>query len=166
MENAALMTDSELLSFLNSSLARAANPTMTLLRGSLLCYDRASRTLTCEFQTSQTLSNGNGMVQGGFSAAMADACAAYVWMMDSKLKSTISTLEQKQSYFKRVPIDEKIWAKARIVKSGKSVGFFEVDLVDPASGEVLMNASQTSMFVELKTRKQKQEEEPTLKTKL
>ena len=68
-------------------------------------------------------------------------------MVQTKLDKVISTLEQKQSYFRPVPLNANVICKAWCIRQGKDLAFFESELRSESSNELLAKASQTAILV-------------------
>ena len=67
-------------------------------------------------------------------------------MMSSHLKFVLSTLEQKQTYLKTVPLDADVMCTAYFLKEGKNLCFLEAYITMDGSDEILVKASQTALF--------------------
>jgi len=67
-------------------------------------------------------------------------------MIQSRLTKYISTLEQKQTYLKPVPLNADVVCTSHIVRMGKDIVFFEASLTLAGSDEVLVRASQTALM--------------------
>jgi acyl-coenzyme A thioesterase PaaI-like protein len=68
-------------------------------------------------------------------------------MVHTRLQKVISTLEQKQSYLRPVPLNRQLLCRATFLRQGKDVAFYESEICNEATGEVLAKASQTAMLV-------------------
>lgn len=121
---------------------------MSFLRGKIEKYDEEQSCIHVRYETHDQESNGRGHVQGGFTAAMLDAAMAYQVMVASSVTNVLSTLEQKQTYFRKVPLNQSVLAVARCVKLGKEIAFMEATLYDE-QGKSLVSATQTGLIVPL-----------------
>ena len=85
------------------------------------------------------------IVQGGFVAGMLDAAMAHVTFMRLGELAIVATLEIKVSYFE-IARPGTLTARARIVKLGKSIGFYEAELFDE-KGTLLAAATSTARVI-------------------
>ena len=65
--------------------------------GHIEAFDREEKLLRMSFKADRSFDNGNGQVMGGFLSAMMDVTVAQAAVVQSQLRQTVSTLEQKAS---------------------------------------------------------------------
>jgi hypothetical protein len=59
-------SDNRLCEILNKSFARGRNPSVALLGGKIVSFDREAQSMRMEFAATPALDNGNAQVMGGF----------------------------------------------------------------------------------------------------
>jgi len=140
-----------------------------LLNGHIASFERDAMRIIMHFVvTSASLDNGNGQVMGGFLAAMMDVTVAQAAVVASRLKQTVSTLEQKVSFLAPVKVprreDEAVLlvCAATAVKSGKRVAFYEVSLTNEATDTLVARATQTTLLVNIRRSKKKENKANTV----
>jgi len=141
-------TDAEIIARYNEQISagKVLDTCMTFFKARIVALDREAREITVAFTgDAKTMSNARSL-QGGFAAAMLDSACAYLLVLLSHREAGTSSLEQKCSYLAPIPLGEELTAKARIVRQGKSVIFFEATLAD-AKGTPCVRASQTALPV-------------------
>ncbi len=152
------MSDEKAVEVLNKSFLRGRNPSVQLLGGLIVSFDRDAMHMRMRFEASKSLDNGNGQVMGGFLGSMMDVAVAQLAVILSRLTKTVATLEQKCSLLTpiRLPRDSDdpvlVFVDATAVKLGRSVAFFEISLADEA-GTLAARATQTTMLVDIAPRK-------------
>jgi uncharacterized protein (TIGR00369 family) len=130
------MTDEELIAALN----RHAPNALKKLHGSVAGYDRTTGTIEMSFELDESFCHSGDIVQGGFIAGMLDASMAHVTFLHLGTLAIVATLEIKVSYHE-IARPGALTARAKIVKLGKSIGFYEAQLY--AEDDTLL-ASATS----------------------
>ena len=154
------MLDEKAVEVLNKSFVRGRNPSVQLLGGQIVSFDRDTMHMRMRFEASKQLDNGNGQVMGGFIGAMMDVVVAQLAVVLSRLTQTVATLEQKCSLLApiRLPRDSNdsvpILVDATAIKLGRSVAFFEISAEDE-QGTLAARATQTTMLVDIAPRKAK-----------
>mmetsp|Transcript_14581 Transcript_14581/g.37506 ORF Transcript_14581/g.37506 Transcript_14581/m.37506 type:complete len:167 (+) Transcript_14581:226-726(+) len=154
--------DARVVQILNKSFGRGRNPSVQLLGGRIESFDRPTSTLIMSYSAEERLNNGNGQVMGGFLAAIMDVTVAQAIVVQSRLKQTVSTLEQKVSLLApvRLPhvdksnVEGRLRCQATAVKRGKTIAFYEVSLFD-ATGKLVARATQTALVLDIVRRQPK-----------
>ena len=96
---------------------------------------------------------------GGILAAIMDVTVAQAAVIYSKNTQTVSTLEQKTSLIGPVRLsrtkdeDVPLLCRAKAVKSGRRVAFYEISLFDERNGKLVARASQTTLLIDIPKRK-------------
>jgi uncharacterized protein (TIGR00369 family) len=153
-------SDESLIERLNKSFERGRNPSVALLGGKIVSFDREAKSMRMSFQGVPALDNGNGQVMGGFLSAMMDVTVAQAAVVYSRLAQTVATLEQKVSLLAPVRLKKGaadpvlLTCDATAIKVGRSVAFYEISLHGPDGG-LVARASQTTSLVNLPPRKPK-----------
>ena len=95
---------------------------------------------------------------GGILAAMMDVTVAQAAVIYSKNTQTVSTLEQKTSlvgpvrFSKKEKEDVPLMCRAKAVKSGRRVAFYEISLFDERNDKLVARASQTTLLIDIPKR--------------
>jgi uncharacterized protein (TIGR00369 family) len=154
------MPDEKAVEVLNNSFVRGRNPSVQLLGGQIVSFDRNSMRMRMRFEASKQLDNGNGQVMGGFLGSMMDVAVAQLAVVLSRLTQTVATLEQKCSLLAPIRLSRDsddpvlVFVDATAIKLGRSVAFFEISLED-SEGALAARATQTTMLVDIAPRKSK-----------
>jgi acyl-coenzyme A thioesterase PaaI-like protein len=148
----------DIVDLLNKSIAKPnpANPLMSYLNGSVVSFDKINETVILKFPNVAKHFGQGRSVQGGILATFLDAGAAFLMLCLSNGEHTISTLEQKVTYFAPVPTNVDVYIVAKLLKRGKSVGFFDAELfIGPPTltSKPAAKASQTGLIVDSMKRK-------------
>lgn len=78
-------------------------------------------------------------------------------MIQSRLQHVISTLEQKQTYLKSVPLNKDVVCTATFLKKGKEIAFYEAVMTNPETNEIYVKASQTALLTPIVQNKEKKQ---------
>jgi len=96
---------------------------------------------------------------GGILAAMMDVTVAQAAVIYSKNTQTVSTLEQKTSLIGPVRLSRKgdegdvpLTCRAKAVKTGRKVAFYEISLFDDRNNKLVARASQTTLLINIPKR--------------
>ena len=135
------MTSEELIAELN----RHAPDALKKLNGRVGRYDEDSGVLEMHYAIDLSFCHSGDIVQGGFIAGMLDTAMAHVTFLHLGGLAIVATLEIKVSYFE-IARPGALTSKARIVKLGKSIGFYEAELFDEA-GTLLAAATSTARVI-------------------
>ena len=100
---------------------------------------------------------------GGILAAIMDVTVAQAAVIYSKNTQTVSTLEQKTSLIGPVRLSRKkdqdedvpLMCRAKAVKSGRRVAFYEISLFDERNNKLVARASQTTLLIDIPKRPKK-----------
>jgi acyl-CoA thioesterase len=135
------MTSEEWIAELN----RHAPGALKKLNGRIGSYDDDSGVLEMRYAIDESFCHSGDIVQGGYIAGMLDAAMAHVTFLHLGSLAIVATLEIKVSYFE-IARPGQLRAKARVIKLGKSIGFFKAELFDE-SGTLLAAATSTSRVI-------------------
>lgn len=135
------MSDTSLVQRLNKQLP----PCVTVMNGKIVTADRAQQTATASFEIPLEFCHSGNRVQGGFVTAMLDATMSHAAFAAIGDACQVPTLEIKVSFI-APSLAGKFTAEARVVKLGKSIGFLEGSLYNPA-GELTATASSTAKIM-------------------
>ncbi len=124
------------------------SPTSAHLGLELLAVDTQAGLVEMVFHASENLCNKWGGIQGGNVAAMLDDAMALAIGLTLDWGQISPTLELKVSMMAPAR-PGKIYARGRVVRRGKSVGFVAGELYNEA-GVVLATGTSTANFVTLK----------------
>ena len=135
------MSSDELIVELN----RHAPDALKKLNGHVDSYDDDSGVLEMHYAIDESFCHSGDIIQGGFIAGMLDTAMAHVTFLRLCGLAIVATLEIKVSYFE-IARPGQLSAKARILKLGKSIGFYEAELFDE-SGTLLAAATSTARVI-------------------
>jgi uncharacterized protein (TIGR00369 family) len=99
--------------------------------------------VTLELEANEKHTNPMGTLHGGVLCDVADLAMGMVFASSLAEGETFTTIELKINFFRPV-FKEKIYATARMVKRGKTVGMVECD-VKNESGSLVARVSSTCM---------------------
>lgn len=128
-----------------AELNRHAPAALKKLNGRVDHYDADSGTLGMTYSIDASFCHSGDIVQGGFVAGMLDAAMAHATFLHLGSLAVVATLEIKVSYFD-IARPGLLTAKARVVKLGKSIGFYEAELYDE-SGTLVAAATSTARVI-------------------
>ena len=114
----------------------------------LLAADKQAGIVEMAFNATERLCNKWGGIQGGNVAAMLDDAMAFAIGLNLDWGQISPTLELKVSMMAPAR-PGRIYAVGKVIRRGRSVGFFEGSLYD-AEGNILASGSSTANFVTLK----------------
>lgn len=135
------MTTDEFIRQLNAN----APPAIQTLGGEVLAFDKEKSTATLRFTAGRSLCNPDGAIQGGFICGMLDAAMANAVFCLLGHVAIVATLEIKVSYLE-ITCQGELFARASVIRSGKTVTFLEAELRDP-QGKLLATASSTARVI-------------------
>ena len=135
------MTTDEFIQHLNANLP----PAMQTLGGQVLEFDQENSAAKLRFTAGKLLCNPDGGIQGGFICGMLDAAMANAVFCLLGDVAIVATLEIKVSYLE-VSRQGELFARATVVRSGKTITFLEAELRD-AEGKLLATASSTARVI-------------------
>jgi uncharacterized protein (TIGR00369 family) len=101
--------------------------------------------VTLEFEATEKHSNPMGTLHGGVLCDVADLAMGMAFAASLEEDESFTTLELKINFFRPV-FKEKILARAKIVKRGKSVGMVECDIKNE-TGSLVARVSSTCMVL-------------------
>lgn len=122
-----------------------APPAMQTLGGEVLEFDKANSAALVKFAAGKSLCNPDGGIQGGFICGMLDAAMANAVFCLLGDVAIVATLEIKVSYLE-VTRQGSLFARARVIRSGKTITFLEAELRD-TDGKLLATASSTARVI-------------------
>lgn len=85
--------------------------------------------LTISCRVRQELLNSVGVLHGGVTATLADAAVGIATMRHYKGRP-ITTVELKVNYFRPLPPDSIVYARARLLRTGQTLSIGEVEIRD------------------------------------
>ena len=135
------MPDDKLIKDLN----RHAPEALRKLNGSVASFDRDSGTLAMSYEIDRSFCHSGEIVQGGFIAGMLDAAMAHVTFLHLGELAVVATLEIKVSYHE-IARPGTLTARAKVIKLGKSIGFYEARLYD-SDDTLLASATSTARVI-------------------
>ena len=98
-----------------------------------------------EFESSERHANPMGTLHGGVLCDVADAAMGMAFASTLQDNESFTTLELKINFLK--PIwKAKLHAQARVIKSGKTIGLVECDVLDEKD-QLVARASSTCMVL-------------------
>jgi uncharacterized protein (TIGR00369 family) len=109
---------------------------LTLIRNGIGCA-------TVEFEAGELYANSMATLHGGVLCDIADAAMGAAYRSILAEGETFTTIELKINCLRPV-WKGKLWAEARIVRSGQTVGLVECDILDPQE-RLMARASSTCM---------------------
>ena len=115
------------------------------MSGQIVTADRTQKTATASFEIPLDFCHSGNMVQGGFVTAMLDATMSHAAFAAIGDVCQVPTLEIKVSFI-APSLAGKFIAEGRVVKLGKSIGFLEGCLYNPA-GELTATATSTAKII-------------------
>ncbi len=118
---------------------------MQTLGGQVLEFDQENNAAKLRFTAGKLLCNPDGGIQGGFICGMLDAAMANAVFCLLGDVAIVATLEIKVSYLE-VSRQGELFARATVVRSGKTITFLEAELRD-AEGKLLATASSTARVI-------------------
>ncbi len=98
-----------------------------------------------EFEASERHANPMGTLHGGALCDVADAAMGMAFSSTLQDGESFTTLELKINFLKPV-WKEKLRANARVVKSGKTIGLVECDVLDEKD-QLVAHATSTCMVL-------------------
>jgi len=148
---------------LQKSFARNRNPAVKLLGGKIVSAVGSGGipTLVMTFQANTCFQDEGGSVSPGVASAMLDAVCANAVVAHTELDKTVATLEQKCSFLAPVPVQEEVFATAKIMRVGKDFAFLEAELRD-SENNLLVRSTQSNSLLNLPRREEKKNRESRL----
>jgi uncharacterized protein (TIGR00369 family) len=98
---------------------------------------------TVEFEASERYANPMGTLHGGVLCDIVDAAMGAAYRSTLAEGETFTTIELKINFLRPVWTG-KLWAEARIVRSGQTIGLVECDIFDQQQ-RLVARASSTCM---------------------
>ena len=111
------------------------------IQSEILEYDYDAGWVETQYMAPVEFTTPGGFLQGGFVAALLDDVISLPTMMRHRGEQGPATLELSISYLDSVPYG-RLFGKAWIVRMGRSIGFLEAELRDPAE-KLLAKATTT-----------------------
>ena len=110
--------------------------------------DEKSEQWVVEFMPTKDLTHSNGtIVQGGFVSGMLDATMSQYLIFLTEGKQAPLTLDLDVKFLKSCSPNQKVIARSRIVKKGKSIAFTSGELIQ--DNVVIAVATSTSKLVNI-----------------
>lgn len=132
------LTDAELLDRFNTRRP----PTGVLFKSHILEVRSADGFVRMSYDIGAEYTNPGGSVQGGIVTALLDDAAAFAVIVKAGQPVFVATLELKTTFFAAAR-PGLLFAEARVVKLGKTIGFVEADLTDH-DGRLLARMTTTT----------------------
>ena len=145
------MSDDAFIAELNAH----APPAFVKLGGEVQGFDQARGKIEVSYSLDESFCHSGDIVQGGYVAGMLDAAMAHVTFMHLRSYVVVATLELKVNYLDIVR-PGRLTAHARVVKLGKSVGFFDAELFS-SDGSLLATATSTAKVFRKDPRQSRQD---------
>ena len=114
---------------------------VSTLKGQVLSYDPAQRSLRMAFHIGLEFCHSVDTVQGGLVTAMLDAAMAHVMMAAEQGQATVASIDINVSFLRRARAG-RFEALGYVVKPGRSVAFLRAELFD-AAGELVAAATSS-----------------------
>jgi uncharacterized protein (TIGR00369 family) len=109
----------------------------------LTLIKHGSRSAIVEFEADERYANPMGTLHGGVLCDIADATMGAAYLSTLAERETFTSIELKINFLRPV-WKGKLRAEARIVRSGKTIGLVECDILD-AQQRLVARASSTCM---------------------
>ncbi|MEK6638072.1 MAG: PaaI family thioesterase [Pseudomonadota bacterium] len=132
------LTDDQLLERFNTRRP----PTGILFKSHVLEVRSADGFVRMSYDIGAEYTNPGGSVQGGIVTALLDDTAAFAAIVKAGQPVFVATLELKTTFFAAAK-PGLLYAEARVIKLGKTIGFIEADLIDP-EGKLLARMTTTT----------------------
>jgi acyl-coenzyme A thioesterase 13 len=102
-----------------------------------------------EFKVEEIHTNPMGGLHGGMSATLVDTLSTYTLTATlGRPKVSSVTIDMHVSYLKGAKVGDEILINANMVKTGKSMAFFEVEIRNKISGDILVKGKQSQFLVQ------------------
>ena len=124
-------------------------PALEKLNADIRSYDDDSGVLEIRFSIDESFCHSGDVIQGGYIAVMLDGTMAHAAVARLQEHVIVATLEVKITYLE-ISRPGMLTARGRVVKLGKSIGFFDAELTD-AEGKLLATASSTARVIRKKS---------------
>ncbi len=107
----------------------AAPPSAVFLGMALIEIDAKKGFVKVSFEPKPELLNFNGVIQGGFLAAMMDDTMGFNAFIHLGMKTGMASIDLHSHFMRPVPMGQII-VEAQVTKTGKSIAFMESKLYD------------------------------------
>lgn len=114
----------------------------------IISFDKETTRVRIEYEARQAFCHSGGVVQGGFVTGWIDAAMAHSVIFATDHELSPLSLEIKVTFLKSVS-PGRVFAEAWIEKRGRSICFFEGQLLNEA-GDILAKGTSTAKLVAIK----------------